>query len=491
MRTINELIVPLSGKYAAHDLIVYENVSNQFNSMVFSNDGIHVLRSTEFMSPIQQYLASAIEYIAQRVDDAAGDGTSTAIYFATRLLEIYLTESRSLSNVHLNNYVDDVVSLLEDMEESIVSSSIDIDSLEDADRSKMIFNMAMTVSKGNKVLSDYVVTIFSSIPDTLYEFSYFDRNSKETDNEFEVIYPEYDKVLNIVSSANTKYNAELYTVVVHDDCDILVCPNDKDIIEFVDDRLSKDNRHLVVLYNELPTAIENALETFSPDRITVCRNLPRHPSIVSNPVELFSVLAMAGKETPVTIEDGLIEGVSVYINNNSLCISGILPEDTVDMHPLYSAKTCTLFDRLEKELRNCIRDTNINKRNDSFLTKEYTRIYKDMVCPKLPTLSIGGSATEHLSNINVVEDVLGAISVAMKHGVCVDFFHDHSGISTDSRIVQVANEFRDICGDSEFDDTVIQSTKSLTETFKRICEMIPGLIKVQHVIVPNSVVIAE
>jgi hypothetical protein len=152
-------------------------------------------------------------------------------------------------------------------------------------------------------------------------------------------------------------------------------------------------------------------------------------------------------------------------------------------------------------------------------------------------LIIGGSTTEHLSNINVVQDVLGVVSVAMEHGVVVDlipklcatikkaaegtsdtydyfinavqFFEQLTyGLSNEKadvvdsifnmaakckpdtlRLSALTNNGA-VSIDGNADDVkVVQSVKAIDETLKRLIETIPRIIRINSILVENGVMV--
>jgi hypothetical protein len=172
---------------------------------------------------------------------------------------------------------------------------------------------------------------------------------------------------------------------------------------------------------------------------------------------------------------------------------------------------------------------------------EFTRMFRLMVSSKSPILVIGGSTVDHLAMINVVADVLGAVSVAMKHGVIVDaipkiytifgsivgvpseylefinrireFFERYTlltyqfdvdrvegmlaGISklasqtTETGLSQVffGNDTWQAIADSNIGKVrVVQSYRSFEEMFRRLVDTIPKLITIDKVIIPHGII---
>ena len=85
--TLRKPLLNSFGKYASNSLIIHNNVST---SSVFTQDGIHIVSAFEFASLIQEYIAKHVQYIGERVEKSARDGTTTAmLLFIGILYKIY------------------------------------------------------------------------------------------------------------------------------------------------------------------------------------------------------------------------------------------------------------------------------------------------------------------------------------------------------------------------------------------------------------------
>jgi hypothetical protein len=239
----------------------------------------------------------------------------------------------------------------------------------------------------------------------------------------------------------------------------------------------------------------------------------------------MTVLASAGKEEPVnleTVEDLdniLIKDVRCVISNNSITIFNLVKAFNDYLNDLFVTKKSSFYNKLESNLREALleeKDKHV-KKDLSLENKEFVRIYRNMVGPRLPVLKIGGLSTKHLANINVVEDTIGAVSVAMEHGVVVDLipklfsagkFNQRlalPGISkymnliygTDIVKTEVYPSENNMFKAGSFlpidinDDLIVQSTKAMKETIRRMKEVATELVLINDVIVPNGVVTKE
>lgn len=554
---ISDTIMSLCGPKALYDLVVYERIHTGLMSNVFSNDGIHILKSIEYMSPIQAFITSYIRYIAEKVEAAAADGTSTAIILSTEFLSralkvintIRVNEDLDLKGVmdEIGAFSEFVVELFDYLRQFVADCSIDITTAQVDLKKKLIYQLAYTSSKGNDQLASFTVELFAELPELLYEQVNLKRNHTETTEPLSIEYPESDIIINVNPSANTRYNHKLNTELVESNIDLLpvvtMLDSTKvdDLIEYIKN-VHDQERKLVVLVSGIDESGMMRLERgICHDRVTICRMTYFHPLFVNNPTEVRAILAVAGKsDSPATCasdySEALIQGVSIRLANRCLYVNDLIPKGEGDslLHPYFVIPGIHQpYDQLRVELEEQLKELK-SAHNSSDLKhelNEFTRIYRMMTCSRFPILVIGGSTVEHLSMVNVVNDVLGVVSVAMKHGVVIDLIPkldaafnsipldsgcymqavqesiqyfarltyqvDEEGPISDglkpipeelySQLFYHDGNWLTIDGTNINSIQVVQSCKAIDETFKRLVETVPKLIMADKIIVPNSV----
>jgi hypothetical protein len=567
LEDIVDNILPLCGPHALNNLVIYQSQADDFGMNVFSNDGIHILKKTEYVNPTQTYIANYIRYIAERVERAASDGTSTAIYLAASLVINLLIEvkkrrerevdpSKELSPFNLyrlmlmtNIITDDAITFLNQIREEIKAISINLDDVDVEIKRKLIYELALTSSKGDTKLTEFTTDQFMVVPKELYNNITYKRSPVETKEAFAIEIPEHDTSISVVASANTQYNSKLQTELVYDDCDILIVPNmftsASTVVEYLNFIKDTIEKHLVVVYlGGNDNDIVNMERTIDPKMMTLCRYTATAAAFINNPLELYTIMTMADI-TPrdqinyTDLEESTIRGVKCRLYGNSLYISDLFDHTTDPIHPNYIHKNNKHYNKFCDELAErlvALQDSHLRSRNTDEIN-EFTRIYRNMVCSRLPYLIIGGSTTEHLSNINVVQDVLGVVSVAMEHGVVVDlipklcatikkaaegtsdtydyfinavqFFEQLTyGLSNEKadvvdsifnmaakckpdtlRLSALTNNGAVSIDGNADDIKVVQSVKAIDETLKRLIETIPRIIRINSILVENGVMV--
>jgi hypothetical protein len=572
-------ILLLCGSNALQDLVVYRELAVDYLRNVFSNDGIHILKSTEFINPIQTYIANYIRYIAERVELAAGDGTSTAIYFASKLAIATLKQVKLIrlqsefsnhhemsAEIHImkqtRRFVTDVTDLLIFLKSKIADFKININELNPELKYKLIYQLAYTTSKGNDELTKYIIEMFKDLPELLYEFTIYDKSRVETNERFIFKYPEHDLIIPTVASANTIYNSKLGTELLYDNCNLLIIPNLYGkvgiITEFISNYKEEYDHHqipLIVVFTGGDDSENVQLEKLLDHRcMTLCKYIAYQPLFVNNPLELNVALLVSGKsikdmKSVKDVNDALITNIKGRFHDNCLFLYGLFPKGENYVHPYYANQDDNFpeYHKLRMELEervNTLKNSH-NKTDNAQELKELIRIYRNLVCSRMPTLTIGGSALELLANDNLVRDVMGVVSVAMKHGVIIDgipkifnclinqisafdrpsewlkyfvssikqfiilTYQEVDIITKEPDVIQYVAQYaankdaqsikmakydqlfktwRLLDDDvSEHESIVVQSYKAFDELLNRLIETIPKLIATNRIIVPNSI----
>lgn len=535
-------ILPLSGKNALLNIVVFKDNSTSYLNNVFSNDGIHILKNTEYINPIQTYIVNYIRHIAERVEDAASDGTSTAIFIAASFIKSVFKELRHMREYSdtvdntMSNTIDvrnKIVQGLTNTREKMKGQALYLNDLSRDDKKKAIYQLALTTSKGNEVMAQCAVELFMDIPEVLYKYVSYQRSEIETDTDISIEKVEYDFALAVNPSANIEYNAHLSTELHYDRCDVVLIPNvnhvnAKSLLSYIDKNYTEDTK-LIVVVNGADDHTNVYLEKELGIReIPFCKTVAFLPSFVNNPLELNILQTVSGLSIidPLAITDfekTTIKNVKCQLRNRTLYFYNLFESNGSILHPSYLSKDNEDYTKLCLELEDRINSLE-NKhevKNIQQDLNEFVRLYSSMVCSKLPKLMIGGSSINHLYNINVVDDVLGVVSVALKEGIIFDTIPKLINYLPMDIFPEVINELQDfykvISGSSirihdKTDDidpddffvgpdswkkvsfnrtNIVQSFKSIDELFNRIIETIPYLICTDRIIVRDGIMEKE
>ena len=161
-RYIYSVLADHCGPYASDALVIQENPSNMKDKhyAIFTKDGINIVRSIEFISPIQKHIQYLVEYIGLRVESLSHDGTTTSMMLFTKLLEYYfdkiITNEKTKNKAFRNNLKTEILKNIEDLKLILNENIITVEKLaSDFDISYkealrfVAHNQAMISSKGD------------------------------------------------------------------------------------------------------------------------------------------------------------------------------------------------------------------------------------------------------------------------------------------------------------------------------------------------------
>lgn len=587
LNTIIGVVEPLCGPEAVNSMVIYSSGGSRFN--IYSNDGIHITKSIEFASPIQEYIADTLVYIGERVEKASSDGTSTAILCTAYLLlglqkrikDIILDKyKKSKDNTEfvksvqylLNLYSDDLKLILTKIKKELLSFKIDLNKVNDKNYSELIYNLAYITSKGNKKLSSYIKEIYKNRDIPVQKFSHYlyMRNQIESKSDIDLLIPEEDVRISVFENKNIGYNYKLNTALKYDDCNVIIIPGiiSEDRIEFLkslDKYLNSATKPIIAVSLGFdPNILARMEKSFKDLPFVHCQYVNLNDRFKQNPLELNSILYRAGlngynisKNKPADFSDITFEGVKCIIDGGELFIydennkyfsnkeNSILSEAYKNDDPKYK-KYSELLKNIEEQI-DIIKKSHVMKdKNSDF--REFSRIYKNMICNKLPTIKIGGKTNDHLYLINVIEDVLGTINSALNDGVIIDgilkilyLLHiEKESVIANFNIEEITNfiidaflkfyklnhknyldydkilkemddksSFLKNCfisynhtknrklsvfnnkNDDTYEPIVVQSYKTYDELLDRMIEVLPKIIKTLNIIVPGEVFLKQ
>lgn len=235
---IYNILVAHCGPLATDALIITNNPNNMKDRhyAIFTKDGINIVKSIEFTSPIQQHIQSLIVYIGERVDSLSHDGTTTSMMLFTKLVQLYFDEI--IKDAQAETVTDrramrsDLQTCLKELLGYLNEDVITIDRFaEDFNVSKMealsfiARHQAMLSSKGDTELSDAIVEVVQSLPVELYGVYTVSQSKVEADQRFNVLRDDFNFSLPVqfnLSDMNVNMGTEYY----NEHCDIIVSEDD-------------------------------------------------------------------------------------------------------------------------------------------------------------------------------------------------------------------------------------------------------------------------
>ena len=452
---INETLLSSYGKYSLNSLIVYDGI----NSVpVFTTDGIHKLKSLEFISPIQTYLSDNIRYIGECIEKFARDGTTTGMLFTSLNLKYLLKFLEQLDKIiesllnvqsdkdflfkyirhklanYYNKYMDYFLDFINSNVLYLQDTSDDIH-FDDFRQDVLSIIIDLTARDYKDVLKQPILELIQHIPDIFYEYFSYYKSSVETDTLIDIYIPDYQYSTKIVlQHGQHLFNENAKTEFKMKNVDLLILPytiytNDYNSQQLLLDTIENldDDKYLVILSKHIDTRFLSDITSKYPNKkLIFAQYVNYHKEILESGIELEG-LVFGNK-----VREPLVKDVDIHIQRGEIFINNIFKiqsyKNTKAKINIWSLEENDnkLFLKWKKELETLIDELKHDKKQAYIddLIKEYINIYKRIVIPHFPVIKIGGKVLEHLEMIDILEDVLGSISIILKHGILTEpYFH--------------------------------------------------------------------
>lgn len=435
-------------------LINNMSAGTTFEPNIFTRDGIRILSSVEFLSPLERYIKELLTYVGQRVDNIAKDGTTTSMLFSDLLIDKMLTSqqisevSQTLSFFDINETVDDVFSrILEELKKYTFTVESTAKQTEVDEETKVktagiiAYMQALSSSGGNHELAFAMKEIFEKSPSISWDFITSRHSIKETGKSFNVEVDECDFKIRCITGQEGILNIELGTEYLEDDVKVIVFTTPINDIGFKTESLKKylqdidKNTPVVIISNSISGSLLtmiNDLNSVRTKKITYWQYSSEYKnSGVSYNYELYVLGAIAGIQPFDTddMHDDLDEKLhvftapKVYYHDTYMEFFGIVHGNIVsNLHPYYAhPETATKF---YKETRSVLeKQIALYKEGhkvDGRICGLFTEMLNKLACVHRPQLRLGGPAHEQVANADVVQDVQGAIMSSLKHGFLIN-----------------------------------------------------------------------
>lgn len=545
---IIDTVLTVYGSKAMTVMLVPEIKGNQTSANIYTSDGINILKSMEFVNPLETHIADYVRYVGDRVEKRTGDGSSTAILLTCKLMKHILMNRVDLAdeNIEARLYLSselqqNVIKFLDDLSISVEKLVVNLDDVSDEFRNNLLYKLCLITTKGEKHLSKTISEMYTYLPGTLRGTSLYTTSEYETDEKFITFSPDNDMYLTVYTSKRAILNSNLNTKIKHSNADVLLLPEIPEdpqiVLDFIEKRDSSN--HLVIVMPTANVAVDNFIEgQLDHSKVTLCSRTATSQIHINNPIDIITVLAMAGKKFDGVINldtmenDLCVKNLKIVIEDNELSMTGLY-ESINGLHPLFVDKSSKFYNEHEEELRTEIDELTMkgNKTDGSIQNlKVFLRLYRKLTCYKMPRIKIGGSQTEHLAALDVVNDATSAVSDVLDNGVVFDLlpklqramgdrvdikdlitvsyqlghgkaklrmipedlvvnnamFFDKDNACWDEYPVGIIDSV-----DGAKEPEVVQSYNSIKTTIERIKESVVPLTKIDTVIVANSVYAEE
>ena len=424
-----------------------------FEPNVFTRDGIKILSSIEFLSPLERYIKDLLTYVGTRVDNTAKDGTTTSMLFSALFLEKILNctdkiKSFNLTFFQMNKAIEQAFSTILQL---IDKNKFTIEKiLEKPDEKttegekvltagKIAFMQALSSSGGNVELALAMKEIFEKSPSIAWDFITSHNSIKETGKAFQVETSEYDihfkcitsqaDVLN--SALNTEFEEENVTVMIITDLLSAGSFKTSAVLDYV--RNFDTDKSLAIICPYIDASFQSQIANLNELRhkyISVWQYCAEsRVASMSYPYELLITSAIAGalpfnqdKESNKVLAKHVFEAKKLHYHDTYMDFYGIVDTQGSTLHPFYAdpSKSTPFYTQTKEAIQKQITLYKEGHKPDGKMYGLFMELLNKLACIHRPTLRLGGPAHEQLANADVVQDVQGAIMSSLKHGFFVD-----------------------------------------------------------------------
>lgn len=507
LRRCQSILKDHCGPQSGYAMLV-NNMSGgiNFEPNVFTRDGIKILSSIEFLSPLERYVKDLLTYVGTRVDNNAKDGTTTSMLFSSLFLDKVLGSTKKLQDLNLsffqmnrciertfNTILQDIEKYTYSIEKIVGKPENEITENDKVRTAGLIaFMQALSSSGGNVELAIAMKEIFEKSPSVSWEFITSHNSIKETGKSFEVETAPYDTHFKCITSQANVLNAALSTEYEDENVTCLIISSvlsagsfkTTQVLEWI--KNFDTNKPLAIFAQFIDASFQSELAKINQLRnkfISLwCYSAETRVASMNYPYELMIAAAIAGAEpfdmdnnSDVITDKHIFVAKKLHWHDSFMDFYGIVHTvDDSNLHPFYAdPSTATQF---YKDTREAIeKQLSLYKNGhkpDGRMYGLFMEMLNKLACIHRPTLRLGGPVHEQLANNDVVQDVQGAIMSSLKHGFLINgpLAMYHAFCSTYTKFQKLAREATGITRNMYIFSTIILSDMcdSVSEILKTV-----------------------
>lgn len=430
--TIKNVLMDHCGPYGKYAMLT--DPTNPVAQPTFTKDGINIVRSLEFISPMERYVKECVAYIGSRVERSAGDGTTSSMIIMTVVLEAlraFVSSNRISYGEFTKLYKRFEEQICEELEKEAIK--VTEDTPKDIIK-KIVFHQSCTSSHGDLELSEMIAELYSSMPPRAWDYVTYQRRSHETKERLMLEKDSSDYTARAGIYDNNMYNTmhgdgfeiENAELVVVSEQFLTTGRSYQAVVKILKDTIADKNARLVICIpasTDVATRVqvsELLVPVYPQKRIAIFQLDTVNPQIN----DLSCLMAVCGHDFPYDENHGILclSGVNVSFKDYVLKLSGILedpknkddntnPDALKDDSPV--SKKLRFIDEILENIATSTRHTANTQKEVS----TYKRLYNQLLMRETYTLVIGGSAYDNEAAVDVVQDALKASREALRSGV--------------------------------------------------------------------------
>ena len=443
------------GPYSRSALVVSPS-GGKYETNTFTKDGRNIVSSMNFVSPIEEIIKEMMLYIGSKVDNKAGDGTTSSMYltseFFSKMSRFYkdkVVNTRQFALIYkefenvLFKSLDKQKITLKDIIDELYPDENKIIGIDDYQNVVAAIATLQTLasSGGDLELAKCMHDIYLQSPPGTWDYVATYHKKYESSARYDVEYDAYDHWINAIILTPTMLNENLYSEYLNDKCDLMIIPEKIPgggiLFDQINGYLSvnmqdKRENDLVIVCRDMDPVVLTKINNYNvSDQKThniVVFDHQDDLNVVAVSMSLIALSLCGGKDPYITSknrmgmfdEHYILHDVSLHYKNHKLYVNNLFDkEDDGAIHPFYKDpnkfKPFTMFlNMLQKRVKEIKDDINQSQYSKELELLQNT--ISKMCFPRRPYLMIGGKAHDHAEAIDVVRDCAGAINSSLTDG---------------------------------------------------------------------------
>lgn len=461
LQTCIDLMASHCGPLSSYALLVaHQSLGEESTPSIFTRDGIDIMNSVKFMSPLEHYIQELLAYIGLRVDDNAKDGTTTSMFLAASLMQGILEHKDEFQKMGLtiplaNRSVGDLFKeILDNLKEytftlqriSGAKSTEDFEKLTEEELAilggKIAFMQTLSSSGGNIKLASAVKEIFEKSPRQTWEFITYHFAGRETSELYRVRQDPYDTRIccmsmtenDLDSQLNTEYERENVKVLIIDEPIVDGNPVYGALMDTYLPKLDKDQAFAIIAPHvdaRLVTTV-NALnlDRSKQGHITIWQysaqeryNGKAYNWLLRIVIAICGADKWDGSKDRVIEDRHIITAKKLWWHDTFLEFYGAVPEPEHGcLHPFYShpEQATDFYNDAVSVAKKQIESYRTEHDKTGRLMGNFQEILNMLASVRRPMLVLGGTTHDQQASQPVAQDVLGATMSSLRHGFLIN-----------------------------------------------------------------------
>lgn len=423
---IGSILEEHCGPYSNFAMIA-PGANNPLGAPIFTKDGINIINATEYTNPIEKQTKDLMSHIGSKVEAAAGDGTTSSMYLANKIILMLREYLKDNPFINYNQFKEAYEMFVTDVSESLKDMAIIPDIKDKALIGGIAYSQAMSSSHGDIELSEMVSELMSSLPRQAWDYQIFVREVRESGKRFRIIMDESSYSTQCYIADNKMYNNSTGIEMKVEGAELCLVPGELisngmefELVKAKIEALTLESPHLTIIsaFNADMMVTNTILELFQSKRkeginFSWFKIMLNHQNIN----DLTALFATTGKYMHKCVgEIFCFDNIDLEYKDDILYIHNLVEYAEDGEHPDIGTPGSTINTYIYV-LEDYIESAKNHKNVNPAIVTLSKRILNCIKCEIVGYISIGGTAYDNSASAEVLTDVLSATRESLTKGV--------------------------------------------------------------------------